>query len=243
MPLTVVNDRGHVMTTFERGTSEAPLQEFILRVPGYDHRHGPDAKPGGGIHSEEIVLGVRRPHPEDPTRAVALALTVVTGVYPMTVPAHVANELRPRYPWATDLTLHVELAAGSYGLGYFTENNACCFFAKPAFCTRPFTTSLALDALIGDGTKVGIRAWPLERWGAPTADLKEQFWIDLRAKLDRLLRDPDFFNQPDEPPDLVAARKVLEVAQKIHDQWTQNLEHHQKRVADELAKFKESRKP
>ena len=242
MPLTVVNDRGHVMTTFERGTPEAPLQEFILRVPGYDHRHGPEAKPGGGVHSEEIALGVRRPHPEDPTRSVALVLTVCTGVYPMTVPPHVVNGMRPgSYPNANDLTLHEENSLGIKGFGYYTEGDACCFFAKPAFCTRPFTTSLALDHLIGTGTNVGLRNWPAERWGTPQM-LKEQFWVDLRGKLDRLLRDPDFFKQPDEPPALVAARQSLKVTEAIHGMWVARLADRQKRVEAELAKFKESRK-
>ena len=189
---------------------EGGTLELTIHVPGYDHRYGPEAKPGGGIHNHGVIHGVQAELPDG--RKVVLAMDIGTGEYPDTVPQAVVGPPRPDYyPRPYDLTLHVQTEPG--------KGATCLLFPHmEKCCDRVFTTSLLyyqFTEIERDPKKAGFGQWPhaATAWG----DVKHPtraFWDAMRSKLRVLLRDPTLFAQPDEPPELRAARDGLALAEK-----------------------------
>jgi hypothetical protein len=101
-----------------------------------------------GIHSAERHLVVRTEL--DSGRRVALVLTIVTGVFPATVPEAIARSVNRMtdsqgreydyYPRANDLSLHVQMPRGSGG-------HACCWFGEHGRCHVDYTTALGADEM------------------------------------------------------------------------------------------------
>lgn len=193
------------------------VQRLTLTVPGYDHRYGPDATPNGGIHGDDVIHGVRTELVDG--RRVVLTMEVSTGRLPPTVPDFVNAAHRPGYyPRLTDLSLHLQTARAS---------GADCIFILGS-CDLIFTTSLAyfqFPACESDPQKFGWGSWPVS-WGVIDHP-HESFWEAMQSKLRALLRDPTLFTQPDEPPELRAAREGVELAERqrdgaqtLIDQWT-----------------------
>lgn len=207
---------------------------ITIEIPGYDHKYGPDAKPDGGIHNDELIYAVRGELFDG--RRVFLSLEIGTGRYPATVPPRSAAPIRPGYdPHMNELALHVQTERG--------KGVACRLLGEDEkACNVLWDTGLSymhFDAPEKDPHKYGWAAWPTDVWG-PIDKPHPGFWDAMRVKLRVFMRDPTMLAQPDEPADLRAAREALALAedQQRHTQdaivrWTKKRD---ARISEYLAR-------
>lgn len=158
---------------------------------GYDRRFGPDAKPGGGIHGQEIHHALATELADG--RKVIMAVTLYTDRFPLTVPGDWIGV--PRDPSPSDLSIHLQCPR---------DEGSSCFWTG-SFCEVIVTTSLV-------GAALGVAGYSrtfVPEWGDPDVPA-EAFWAALETTFVRELRNPHNFPQPDEPPALRGARAVLD---------------------------------
>lgn len=187
------------MMIIERN-GELGVHELTGKRPGYDHKYGPNAKPGGGIHGETIYHAAKTKIWHE-NAMIALVLTVSTNRFPATVPLHVANTA-PRagyYPHLNDLSLHVHKAP--------PDGQICDWVGT---CESIWDTGLVhqhFDGCETDCNAPGWGAWPAV-WGDVDRPNRD-FWKAMREKVWSFARDASFFPQADEPRELIAARAAL----------------------------------